>query len=528
MSGLLGKQLANISDTLAKASQRRNAEVQRRSPQPPAAPTASAPVPTEFYLTSDIVAGSSAIGSPSVPSHKPQTKPTLQSPGQYDLDLSKANTIMGEETAQASLRGGYISDEDDSAKVLASFETKGAAANAHREEISAQASKSEFSTTTMQGDLKAEMLQMWHTAPPSGTEGETEDDIDPVRLLATFDNTPSARQTTVRVKSEDVDSEQTLASSACSWSFSPGAPVEAPMSITAGLRQSIDAHPLATDPDWEARFEKLLEGLHTPTAQSPQAILGGDDDKDPRSMLAAIEQESALAHNNDPKWMLAELERGLLQGDIDEDNDESLDAFRARLTSTLSSSAGHAYGAQKFTDANTTSTVVCSEVDSLVTLDKTLLPYTIALQLEIAGIPWEEIQGWTTYLFSEGLDGYKACQDKDAIVKRANEELDKTIAQVTEETKHYWGIQDEVRLPCRVIISNIAAGADVGDLQEFFRSFRFVVEEIRMLPGRDPVKRTKVAHMDMVSRHYAIQASFMTGSIFGLMLKIELAVEKKD
>jgi hypothetical protein len=95
MSGLLGQQLANISDTLAKASQRRNAEVQRRSPQPLAAPTAPAPGPTEFYLTSDIVAGSSVIGSPSAPSHEPQTKPTLQSPGQYDLDLSKANTIMG-------------------------------------------------------------------------------------------------------------------------------------------------------------------------------------------------------------------------------------------------------------------------------------------------------------------------------------------------------------------------------------------------------------------------------------------------
>jgi len=49
-----------------------------------------------------------------------------------------------------------------------------------------------------------------------------------------------------------------------------------------------------------------------------------------------------------------------------------------------------------------------------------------------------------------------------------------------------------------------------------------------MLPGRHPVKRTKVAHMDMVSRQYAIEVSFMTGSIFGLMLKMELAVENKN
>lgn len=93
MSGLLGKQLANISDTLAKASQRRNAELQKRSPQPPVAPTASAPAPTEFYLTSNAVAGSSVIASPSALLHDSQTKPTLQSFGQYDIDPPKANTM---------------------------------------------------------------------------------------------------------------------------------------------------------------------------------------------------------------------------------------------------------------------------------------------------------------------------------------------------------------------------------------------------------------------------------------------------
>jgi len=94
MSGLLGNQLANISDTLAKASQHRDAEMQRIRPQPPAAPTASAPVPTDFYLTSNAAAGSSVIASPSAPLHEPQTKPTLQNFGQHDIDQPKAN-IMG-------------------------------------------------------------------------------------------------------------------------------------------------------------------------------------------------------------------------------------------------------------------------------------------------------------------------------------------------------------------------------------------------------------------------------------------------
>lgn len=367
-----------------------------------------------------------------------------------------------------------MEDDEDPARMLASFETNGAAANTYGEGMSTYAGKSESNTcdTTMEGDFKAEMLRTWQTAPPSSTEGEPDDVIDPARLLATFDNPPSATQTTVRVKSENVDLEQVRAFLARSLSFSPKAPVEAPASMTAGFHQSVDAHSLATDPDWEAHFVKSLGGLQAPMAQTPQDVLGGD--KDPRSMLAAIEQESALAHTNDPKWMLVELERGLLQVDVDGENDESLHAFRARPLGSLLSSSGYTSGAQKFTDANTISTAMCSEADSLVALDKNLIPYVIALQLEVAGLPWEELQGWTTCLFSERLDSYKACQEKDAIVKRANEELNKTIAQVTEESKHYLSIQNEVRLPCRVIISNIAAGADVGDLQEFFHSFRFV------------------------------------------------------
>ena len=386
------------------------------------------------------------------------------------------NDILGGHATHASLRGGYVSDEEDPARMLASFETNGAAANTHGEGTSMYVGKSEPKTcdTTMEEDLKAEMLRTWQTALPSSTKGEPEDVFDPVLLLATFDNTPSVTQTTGRVKSEEVDTEQVLASLARSLSLSIEARVEAPASIAGEFRQPIDAHPLAADQDLEVRFQKLWEELHTPTVQTPQAILGDDDDKDPRSMLPAIEKESALAHANDPKWMLAELERGLLRGDVDGDNDESLEAFRDRLTGTLSPSPGHTSGVQKVTEANTTSTAKGSDVDSLIALDKNIAPYVIALQLEIAGLPWEEVQGWTTYLFSDGFSNYKACQERDAIVKRANEELDKTIAQVTEESKHYLSIQNEARLPCRVIISNIAAGAEVEDIQEFFHSFRFV------------------------------------------------------
>jgi hypothetical protein len=56
----------------------------------------------------------------------------------------------------------------------------------------------------------------------------------------------------------------------------------------------------------------------------------------------------------------------------------------------------------------------------------------------------------------------------------------------------------------------------------------FFSQELKMLPDRDPVKRTKVAHIDMYIREAAIRASFMTGGIFGLLLDLKLAIAKED
>jgi hypothetical protein len=51
-------------------------------------------------------------------------------------------------------------------------------------------------------------------------------------------------------------------------------------------------------------------------------------------------------------------------------------------------------------------------------------------------------------------------------------------------------------------------------------------QDYKILPDRDLVKRTQTAHVDMYSREAAIRASYMTGSIFGLVLDIRLAVEE--
>lgn len=97
--GLLGRQLASISDTLAKASARRDAEVQRRlSPQPQLATTpdlSSRPSSTNSSLTSD---AQGTIGSEfgrSVAFAGGHTGFVLQSFGHPNLNLPQTATFLG-------------------------------------------------------------------------------------------------------------------------------------------------------------------------------------------------------------------------------------------------------------------------------------------------------------------------------------------------------------------------------------------------------------------------------------------------
>ena len=49
--------------------------------------------------------------------------------------------------------------------------------------------------------------------------------------------------------------------------------------------------------------------------------------------------------------------------------------------------------------------------------------------------------------------------------------------------------------------------------------------DVTLLPDREPVKRTRTAYVDMDSRKVAVRASYEVGGIYGLVVKIRLAVE---
>jgi hypothetical protein len=190
-------------------------------------------------------------------------------------------------------------------------------------------------------------------------------------------------------------------------------------------------------------------------------------------MLAELEGRASPTENadvvsgaDDATAMLADLDRRTSQlgGGAQEDDDEDLETLHGRLTGTLSP--------QLFIPSPPVHTGVDRPE---AVLNPAIAPYVIAIQLEVAGCEWEKAQGWTTLLFSSGLDGYRARREKDRIVKQAEEELAVIIQHTLQEEELYLSLGNNTRLPHRLIVSNIAADAGEEDLKEFFYGHRFVV-----------------------------------------------------
>jgi hypothetical protein len=111
-------------------------------------------------------------------------------------------------------------------------------------------------------------------------------------------------------------------------------------------------------------------------------------------------------------------------------------------------------------------------------IEKELLPYVILLSLEAKRLPWEKLLAWTKYLFSSGARGYKAQQEQQAYIQREEAKLTKIIDEVSaeeasaEEAKRH-AAADKRHLLNRIIVTNVAAGAEVEDLQRVFYYYAF-------------------------------------------------------
>jgi hypothetical protein len=439
MTGMLGQQLANISDTLARASRRRDAEVQRRtaskSSAAPAVQAPAAPSPTKPSLTSNTE--DSASGN-SVVFIGHQKNFNTQVFSRFDLDQPQANRIMGwirsmpatvhghtnvlidDTTSCPSLRGGYRSDDDDDddedvRKMRTHFAETDPPIDAH------------------ETDPKHILAQLDRTNSVINA-GEN---LDPKKLQAELAQLDSLRAVRTEARDNDVAS----------------------MVADLNRTSTVAGRDIVYGKTGDVTLKQMLAEFGASTSPAGDEVtICSSRDIDPVAILTKLERETYLFDDDDPKRMLADLQRRSPSGGQEpaDDSDDDMEVLRGRLVNMFSPAP----------DSTASFDLVNGKPDAVI--DPAVMPYIIALQLESAGLPWDEAQGWTKYLFSTGFDGHKARQAKDKIVEQAAQDLDKFIEQVLHEEKQYLAMDNEVRRPCRLLVSNIAMGACEEDLKEFF------------------------------------------------------------
>jgi hypothetical protein len=195
---------------------------------------------------------------------------------------------------------------------------------------------------------------------------------------------------------------------------------------------------------WQARFEQHPNGAPHFLDQIVAASWAPDNNaEDPKKMLAELGEQTSYNNDTDPKAMLAELERGALHGGHDSNDIDDLKALRGELAALRSASPSQMSPAIVSTEAHASSDTKTTKSPGAV--DKDVVQYITLLQLE---------------------------KEKEAYIKQATKELDKLIEYTVEQEKRHMVIENKAKLPRRLIVSNIAAGASVEDLKEFFYGFR--------------------------------------------------------
>jgi ribosomal protein L21 len=167
----------------------------------------------------------------------------------------------------------------------------------------------------------------------------------------------------------------------------------------------------------------VLDETKTPTSCA--------SDSDPRKMLAEIEEMASCANDNNSRTMIAELERMSPSANfsLSDDDDDDLETLRGKLTNLLSASADQD------------------------------LPVTAS----------QHVQS------SNNHDGSAPICNKAEVWAKAEEELNKLIEYTLREEKEYQRTETHRRLLRRLVLSNIAAGADAEDIKDFFNHHRAVM-----------------------------------------------------
>lgn len=268
----------------------------------------------------------------------------------------------------------------------------------------------------MLADILADLGQ---TAPYSPRRKNDGENINPAQMLADFERTSSAIQSAVNVDADVFDPAQLL-----------------------------------------AEIQNCLSALGSMVGPGDE-----DNDDDAKAMLAAIEARASGIDRDDQSKLLGDVQRMSLEAQDESSGDihAELEALHSKLMNPMTS----------VPDRLSVSDHVQVAQPSSAGLEKAVIPYVISLQLEKVGLPWEQLRSWTTYLFSSGLESHEACRKKEKIVKQADDQLNAIIKQALGDESNYLEAENLARMPCRLVVSNIAAGAEEDDLKKFFWPLRY-------------------------------------------------------
>ncbi|KAF1360282.1 hypothetical protein EJ07DRAFT_177603 [Lizonia empirigonia] len=297
-----------------------------------------------------------------------------------------------------------------------------------------------------------------------------------------------------------------------------------PRAMLAELRslRGAAALPDSQDHDESDDVKGMLAELDR-LASPPLSTMGGLLDNEPRQMLTEVAAMSGLGSQD----VSAQSEGDEESTDDDDDVKmlrRRLQRLRAECKMTPEASSDSVEPAlMSFSNLQDESLP-----RPAIRPDSEASPHVLAPQPEYSDVQWDHARARTEYLFDSELDNHKAQEEVELAVAHAEDALNRIIRDVMDAEEDFRRKEEETKLRRRLIVSNLAAGADLKEIKRQFWEHGREIVNITILPHRDPQKRTKTAHIDMSSRAPAIRASYTTGNVYGLRFTVTLAVKQED
>ena len=464
---LLSRQLASITDTLARASQRRDEEVKRARRSSRASTKA-----TEFTTTFKSTAPAPVMQQEHL--HLAAAAPLHFCDGAHDGEnadppsytrvdetakrtknkLEAFRCMMAEVDAEELRReeeednrsdvhqrwADAIQDADDAV----SIDLQGAIHSQNTPSMTdSQSSTSENDLNTMLAELRSLGASARHARFEVNSEYDGRNDIR--QMLAELETLTNSA-TTDHIVSAEGDPEK-------------GERVTTAIGNTGVAVQNSNII-LATPSQWKQTHRGKRAG-HEFNDSSFIKAESNDNVSDPRRMLAELAALSVL----DPQ---GHSPSSNVSFEWDEEDDSDIEILKSRLQSLRSSSPDHSHFDEGL-DRTPRHKIVRSQATPL---HPNIIPYVVALQMEQSNTQWDLVQGWTTCLYGSGMNSYVAQKDREAAVTKAEVALEKIIDSVMEVEEGFRRKEEQAKLYRRLVVSNLAAGADEEALERVFRKYR--------------------------------------------------------